>query len=67
MKLKALYVLTTAAIYGLATSPTIFAADGPALEEVMVTAQYREQGLQDVPISMSAVTPEQKIWSIIRI
>ena len=26
------------------------------LEEVVVTAQYREQGLQDVPVSVSAVT-----------
>ena len=26
------------------------------LEEIVVTAQYREQGLQDVPISVSAVT-----------
>lgn len=28
------------------------------LEEITVTAQYREQGLQDVPISVSAVTGE---------
>lgn len=31
---------------------------GQVLEEIVVTAQYREQGLQDVPISVSAVTGE---------
>ena len=29
-----------------------------ALEEIVVTAAYREQGLQDVPVSISAVTGE---------
>ena len=28
----------------------------PSLEEIVVTAAYREQGLQDVPVSISAVT-----------
>lgn len=28
----------------------------PVLEEIVVTAAYREQGLQDVPVSISAVT-----------
>jgi len=30
----------------------------PVLEEITVTAAYREQGLQDVPVSISAVTGE---------
>jgi len=31
-------------------------ASSPVLEEITVTAAYREQGLQDVPVSISAVT-----------
>jgi outer membrane receptor protein involved in Fe transport len=31
-------------------------AGTPILEEIVVTAAYREQGLQDVPVSISAVT-----------
>ena len=37
----------------------VYAQDGVrALEEIVVTAAYREQGLQDVPLSISAVTGE---------
>ena len=32
--------------------------DSRSLEEIVVTAAYREQGLQDVPVSISAVTGE---------
>ncbi len=35
------------------------ASDGPALEEVVVTAQRREQRIQDVPISVTALSQEQ--------
>jgi iron complex outermembrane receptor protein len=34
-------------------------AQGAGLEEILVTAQRREQSLQDVPISVTAVTGEQ--------
>ena len=39
--------------------PVLAQDDTPrALEEITVTAAYREQGLQDVPVSVSAVTGE---------
>jgi iron complex outermembrane recepter protein len=34
--------------------PSVFAQDGIVLEEVIVTAQRREQNLQDVPVSVTA-------------
>ena len=54
-----------AAVLPLATAvflagPSVAQEDAPrALEEITVTAAYREQGLQDVPVSVSAVTGEQ--------
>jgi iron complex outermembrane receptor protein len=38
----------------LATSPAF--AQGPAVEEIIVTAQKREQRLQDVPVAVSVVS-----------
>lgn len=35
------------------------AQDGPILEEITVTAQKREQSLQDVPVSVTAITGDQ--------
>ena len=35
----------------------VYAQEAPRLlEEIVVTAAYREQGLQDVPVSVSAVS-----------
>ena len=47
----------------LAAATTVFAQDDgrTLLDEITVTAAYREQGLQDVPVSISAVTGDMII------
>ncbi len=35
------------------------AAEGPVLEEIIVTAQLRAQDVQDVPIAIDVISPEQ--------
>lgn len=47
-----------ALLSGLVASPPIL-AEQMVLEEITVTAQKRQQNLQDVPISISAVTGDQ--------
>jgi iron complex outermembrane receptor protein len=42
----------------LAATPALAQSSGTQLEEVVVTAQKRQQNLQDVPISVTAVTQE---------
>lgn len=44
-----------ASALSLVISASANAQSGPVLDEVIVTAQFREAGLQDVPISVSAV------------
>ena len=41
------------AVFAAAASSTVY-AQGPQIEEVLVTAQKREQTLQDVPVAVSA-------------
>lgn len=48
------YILGASALSILVALPA-FAQSGPVLDEVIVTSQYREQGLQDVPLSVAAV------------
>jgi len=55
---KSLLSLSIAASVAMA-APTLASANDLMLEEVVVTAQKREQSLQDVPISVSAVDGEK--------
>ena len=41
-------------------------SDTRSLEEIVVTAAYREQGLQDVPVSISAVTGDTMVRTAIQ-
>ncbi|MES2604959.1 MAG: TonB-dependent receptor, partial [Pseudomonadota bacterium] len=49
----------TVAIATILLVPTTFAADQPALEEITVTAQKREESLSDVPISVNVIDAER--------
>jgi outer membrane receptor protein involved in Fe transport len=45
--------------FGVVQAQQSEASAGPALEEVVITAQRREQSIQDVPISVTALSQEQ--------
>ena len=56
---KNIFVLTSMALaMQLAIHPTTASAQGLILEEIIVTAQRRDQNLQDVPLSVSALTAD---------
>ena len=42
----------------IAASATAVAQESDALEEIVVTAQFRQQNLQDTPIAITAVNAE---------
>ena len=50
--------LPITAAWGAEGPATDTGSAGPSLEEVVVTAQKREERLQDVPIAISAVSAE---------
>ena len=43
---------------GILVSAPVFAQGSGGLEEVVVTAQHREQNLQDIPISVTALSAQ---------
>src|SRR2546427_7066418 len=49
-------ILGGASLGAAAAEPAAGTTEGGALEEIIVTAQKREQSIQDVPISMQALT-----------
>ena len=57
------FTIASAIALGLGATPNAFAqdasADSQSLEEVIVTAQKRDEKLQNVPIAVSAFTGEQ--------
>ncbi len=54
--LKVLFPLTLLTVFAFVAPPVIAQESGAVLEEVTVTAQRREQNLQEVPISVSVFT-----------
>ncbi|MFK8011188.1 MAG: TonB-dependent receptor [Marinicellaceae bacterium] len=62
-KKSKLHVFIKSAIASVVLSPTMIIAqddnDSPMLEEVIVTAQQREQSLADVPLSVAVIDGEQ--------
>jgi outer membrane receptor protein involved in Fe transport len=46
------------ATVGFTAAPVVMAADGPVIEEIIVTARKRSESLQDVPISVMAFSSE---------
>ena len=51
---KKLSVLISTAMIPIAPIPVLAQSAGASLEEIVVTAQRREQNLQEVPISITA-------------
>ena len=58
MRIKSLFALPLAMLAGIC-GPTLAQEGEPAIEEITVTAQRREQSLQDVPISITAFSADQ--------
>jgi len=59
-------VVITALSFGASSTSQAQEQGARVLEEITVTAAYREQGLQNVPVSISAVTGETMIESAVQ-
>ena len=58
--------VVSATLFSLPASQAYAQEGTRALEEIVVTAAYREQGLQDVPVSISAVTGDMMAQAAIQ-
>ncbi|MDJ0906688.1 MAG: TonB-dependent receptor [Woeseiaceae bacterium] len=67
-KLAGLTMLGTFTVPALLATAPVQAQESAerSLEEIVVTAAYREQGLQDVPVSISAVTGDTMLQGAIQ-
>lgn len=59
-RLRTLLTLSASVLTLSAISAPAFAQDAFQIEELVVTAEKREQALQDVPVAVSAYTSEQR-------
>ena len=59
-RLRTLLALSASVLTLSAISAPAFAQDAFQIEELVVTAEKREQALQDVPVAVSAYTSEQR-------
>ena len=66
MNFRTLRRVTALAVLVPITFPAAQAQEASRLEEIVVTAAYREQGLQDVPVSISAVTGDAIVETAIQ-
>jgi len=57
-KIRGLSLAVMSAIVAMSSAPTVAAEEG-ALEEVIVTARYREEKLQEIPLAITAITSEE--------
>lgn len=48
-------LLATTILSGAVSPALAQEDDGPALDEIVITAQKREENLQDVPVSVQAI------------
>lgn len=58
--------LVAAIAFANISAPALLSAESLALEEIIVTAQKRDQSLQDVPVAVSVISGEQLKEAVIK-